>query len=88
MGFQHVFDQFIGRRMADGNKDPFAGHVSDFASFRVFDFHTFDTQRHICAIDFINLMEPHRHDFFIFHEAVDQDLLGAQLISSVNQCDF
>ena len=84
MGFQHVFDQLIGGRMADGNKDAFARHIRDFTGFSVFHLHAFNTQRHICTIDFVNLMEPHRHDFFILHQPVDQDPLGAQLVASVN----
>ena len=88
VGLQYVLDQLIGGRMADGNKDAFAGYISDFSGFGVFYFHTFHAQRHIRTIDFINLMEPHRHDFFILQQTVDQDFLGAQLIAPVNQSDF
>ena len=65
MGFQNVFDQFIGWRMADSNKNPFAGDVFDLAGINVFHFDTFNAQRGIGAVDFVELVEPQWFDLWV-----------------------
>ena len=67
MGFQHIFDQFIGRSVTDGYEYTFARDVGNLAGFGMLYFHTLHAKRQICAINFVDLVEPQGHNFFVLH---------------------
>ena len=87
---QACYDQLAKHRIERGSFIVALGGgvVGDLAGFDMLDLDPFDTKRRIGPIDFIQLVEPQRFDLWIFHQPVDQDLLGAQLVPAVDQGDL
>ena len=85
MGFQRVLDQFVGRRVADGDEHAFGRNLGDLAGFDVFGPHAGDAFGVVIAHDLDQLVIPQRHDLVVFHQPVDQDLFGPQFVAAVDQ---
>ncbi len=85
MGFQRVFHQFIRRRMTDGYEDTFCRDFSDLTGFYVLCLHAGYAQRVLVPQNLNHLMIPERHDLFVLHQTVNQDLFRAQRVTTVDQ---
>ena len=58
VGFQHILDQFRGWCVTNRNEHTLGWNIGNLAGLGVFDLNAFDAKGAVCAIDFVNFVEP------------------------------